>query len=446
MKNKLFPLISILTLIMLLGTAATCNMCGVNLSTETTTSATEEIQTGSTTTQASETEDIAKATLAEDTSEEKTTDTSISSSTDTSKSSSTEAQVAPTIKLQIYEGPTYSQADDVCYYRIESIVTGSPAPTVTFSKDDSNGSFGSKKVQINLTKGSPDYTLTAKAKNSTGEATATLDLKWGCGPSNNPPKIDKISLVSNGPVVTNTMYDITAYANDPDGDSLSYEWLVSSGGGVLKGSESNPIKWATPDTPGTYNISVKVLDGKGGEDTKSINIGVQKQTSVNLNLNHVIQEEGYVCSQPYTGSPDILAGDKHDKFSYKGFMSFDISGLAGATIQDATLKLIPYNKKGDTSNLGQFIVAAVNYGAHPLVVEDFNLQAVVIQSFPANGDGNITCNSSNLKTHLQSAINYGNPRFQVQIDFLILTDNDDVSDFWWYKPEGITLYVTYLPK
>ena len=98
------------------------------------------------------------------------------------------------------------------------------------------------------------------------------------------------------------MYDITAYAKDPDGDSLSYEWLVSSGGGVLKGSESNPVKWATPDTPGTYNISVKVTDGKGGEDTKSMNIGVQKQTSVNLNLNHVIQEEGYVCSQPYTGS------------------------------------------------------------------------------------------------------------------------------------------------
>ena len=122
-------------------------------------------------------------------------------------------------------------------------------------------------------------------------------------------------------------------------------------------------------------------------------------------------------------------------------MSFDISGLAGATIQDATLKFIPYDKKGDTSNLGQFIIAAVDYGAHPLVVQDFNLQAVVIQSFPANGDGNITCNSSNLKTHLQSAINYGNSRFQVQIDFLILTDNDDISDFWWYKPEGITLNV-----
>ena len=449
MKRKLFPLISILTLIVLLGTAATCNMCGLNLSTETTASTTEESQTDNTSAQVSETEETTKATIAEDNNEEKTTDTTKSSSSETSKSSSTDSQaIAPTIKLQIYEGPTYSQADDVCYYRVEAIITGSPAPTVTFSKDDSNGSFGSKKVQINLTKGSPSYTLTAKAKNSAGEATATLNLTWGCGTTNNPPKIDTISLISNGPVVTNTMYDVTAYAKDPDGDSLSYEWFLSSGGGVLKGSESNPVKWATPGAPGTYNIGVKVSDGKGGEDTKSMNINVQKQTSINLNLNHVIQEEGYVTSNQYTlAGPNIIAGDdSQNNQSYKGFMSFDISGLAGATIQDATLKFIPFHKEGDTSNLGQFDIAAVDYGAHPLVVQDFYLQGVVIQSFPANGDGNITCNSSNLKTRLQDAINYGNSRFQVRIDFLIPTDNDHISDFWWYKPEGINLNVTYIPK
>ena len=182
-KNRLFLLVSILTLIILLGTAATCNMCGLNLTTETTTSTTEESQTGNTSTQVSETEETTKVSLAEDTNEEKTTDTTKSNSTDTAKSSSTDAQAAaPTIKLQIYEGPTYSQADDVCYYRIEAVVTGSPAPLVTFSKDDSSGAFGSKKVQVNLTQSNQNYTLTAKAKNSSGEAEAAIDLKWGCGP------------------------------------------------------------------------------------------------------------------------------------------------------------------------------------------------------------------------------------------------------------------------
>src|SRR5450830_329424 len=44
MKNKLFPLISILILAMLFGIAATCNMCGLNLSTPT---ASTETTTGS---------------------------------------------------------------------------------------------------------------------------------------------------------------------------------------------------------------------------------------------------------------------------------------------------------------------------------------------------------------------------------------------------------------
>jgi hypothetical protein len=174
MKNKLFPLISILTLIILFGTAATCNMCGLNLTTETTTSTTEESQTSNTSTQVSETEETTKVTIAEDTNEGKTTDTTKSSSTDSQAK-------APTIKLQTYEGPTYSQADKVCYYRIEAIVTGSPTPIVTFSKDDSNGAFGSNKVQVNIANSSQSYALTAKAKNSAGEATDSITLDWGCG-------------------------------------------------------------------------------------------------------------------------------------------------------------------------------------------------------------------------------------------------------------------------
>ena len=128
MRRKYVPFISTLVLAMLFGTAATCNMCGLNLTTETTASIIEESQTGNTSTQVSETEETIKVTVAEDTNEEKITDTAKSSSTDTAKSSSTDTQaIAPTIKLQIYEGPTYSQSDSVCYYRIEAVVTGSPS-------------------------------------------------------------------------------------------------------------------------------------------------------------------------------------------------------------------------------------------------------------------------------------------------------------------------------
>jgi hypothetical protein len=192
-KNKLFLSISIFALVILFGTSATCNMCGMSLSSKTTTSTVVDTESAIASTEAAESKETVAETTdkeeAKDTTKEKVTDTTKSSSTDTTKSSSTDTTkssstdpqaVAPTITLQIYEGPTYSQADDVCYYRIEAIVTGSPSPTVTFSKDDSNGSLGSKKVQVNLTKSNQNYTLTAKAKNSAGESLASIDLKWGC--------------------------------------------------------------------------------------------------------------------------------------------------------------------------------------------------------------------------------------------------------------------------
>ena len=111
-----------------------------------------------------------------------TTTTQTMPTTNTSATEETAASGVPTIKLEIYEGPTYSAGDDVCYYRIKAIVTGEPAPTVSFSKDDSGGVWGPLKTQINLTRNTPNYTLTAKATNSAGQAMNSITLHWGCGP------------------------------------------------------------------------------------------------------------------------------------------------------------------------------------------------------------------------------------------------------------------------
>ncbi len=88
---------------------------------------------------------------------------------------------APTIDLMIFEGPTYSAGDDICYYRVKAIVTGNPKPSVSFSKDDSNGAWGPLNTQINLTRNIPNYTLTAAAKNTAGQAMDSIILNWGCG-------------------------------------------------------------------------------------------------------------------------------------------------------------------------------------------------------------------------------------------------------------------------
>ena len=111
-----------------------------------------------------------------------TTATEAMSTTTASATEETAASGAPTINLEIFEGPTYSAGDDICYYRVKATVTGDPAPTVSFSKDDSGGVWGSLKTQINLTRNTPNYTLTATAKNSAGQAMNSITLTWGCGP------------------------------------------------------------------------------------------------------------------------------------------------------------------------------------------------------------------------------------------------------------------------
>ncbi|MBM3700425.1 MAG: hypothetical protein FJW68_05870 [Actinobacteria bacterium] len=84
---------------------------------------------------------------------------------------------SPSIELVIYEGPLFSNVDNVCYYRIEAKVKGYPEPVVKFSKDDSNGAWGKYRAQVNLKKGQ-EYTLIANASNSIGEASDSMLLKY----------------------------------------------------------------------------------------------------------------------------------------------------------------------------------------------------------------------------------------------------------------------------
>jgi uncharacterized membrane protein len=112
-KNKLYILLSVLIAIIFFSTSAICNKCAVS----------EEDKQISEILESSE-EEI-----------EDTNEIGESYETEETLETSTETEEAPTIELQIYEGPLYSQSDNICYYRIEAIVTGSPTPDVVFSRD-----------------------------------------------------------------------------------------------------------------------------------------------------------------------------------------------------------------------------------------------------------------------------------------------------------------------
>ena len=65
---------------------------------------------------------------------------------------------------------------------------------------------------------------------------------------------------------------IACNASDRDGDQLSYNWSAS--GGEING-EGATITWTAPRSEGSYNVTVIVTDGHGGEDTDYVIITVK---------------------------------------------------------------------------------------------------------------------------------------------------------------------------
>ena len=65
---------------------------------------------------------------------------------------------------------------------------------------------------------------------------------------------------------------VTCNASAPEGDELSYSWSAS--GGEING-EGAMVTWTAPDSAGFYDVTVTVIDGRGGEATKQVTITVR---------------------------------------------------------------------------------------------------------------------------------------------------------------------------
>ncbi len=429
-KKKLYIFIAVMTSIFLFATAAVCNQCQKPA----------EEKTGIEEEEGATVEEEAEQEEEEQEEEEGMSGEEV---VEEEGEEEEEEKVAPTIELEIYEGPTYSEDDDICYYRIKAVVTGNPAPAIEFSKDDSLGAFGSKKAQVNLGDPSETYTLEATATNSEGTDSDSITLSWGC---NRPPEIAEITLM--GSHFAGVEYTVSAAATDPDGDSLSYEWSVT--GGSINDIHANPIKWTTPDIPGDYDITVEASDGNGGIATKTETVEVTPVLPppiAAMDLPIVVSEGGYLEQGGITGAGLYLyAGDTAAKKPCRGYASFDITGISGANIESATLTLNLSVKYGDPSFYGDLYINKLDWDAEPITQSDYGTSGIIIEGFSSSGDGNITCSNNILKDELQKAINAGKSRFQIRIHFTgTLSDNDTEIDGWKYNQSAVNLHIEYIP-
>lgn len=155
---------------------------------------------------------------------------------------------APDIYLKISEGPLYTEDGSICYYRIKAFVTGEPLPEISFSKDDSNGAWGSDTAQVNLFSGET-YELKAIANNAAGTAESVIVLDF-------VEKQKDMKEQSQASIVDVDYQDIGSLLIDVD---LSDQYVTV----FYKGQEVKKMTCSagTPSDPtplGTFNTSQKI--------------------------------------------------------------------------------------------------------------------------------------------------------------------------------------------
>lgn len=409
------------------------------------------------------------------------------------------SKTTPEISLVLVEEQL--QEDGSYRFEVETLLAGSPLPEVIFSRDDSDGAAGENRVWILLEPGE-QYTLTAEAKSSAGSATAQIELEAEGDPLESPDQDDpagskespdqggatgtkespdqsgttgsKGSTTPPGssadknslPIITaikfnsdkfaaGETYKATAEAGDPDGDPLTYKW---SGDGTLSGAKGNSVNWTAPNTAGTYKITVKVEDGRGGAATLSKAVTVTatlpppppppqvKSTTLTLKYN----ESGWIEKDTYVYGPAnaIYIGDNHLNTLSRGLVSFDLSELKGKEVIKAVLKLANPSIFGSPSVLGELRVGTAYWGARAIEMGDYKLTGTVLGAFTSY---NITLTSKpgdaiivrNLAEELQKNIDAGRDRFQIRLQFSKETNYNAKKDGVDYSLSNISLTVDY---
>ena len=116
-------------------------------------------------------------------------------------------------------------------------------------------------------------------------------------PANRPPTVR--AACDPCTVYVGKTSTVTATAQDPDGDALTYQW--SAPAGSLSSPTQARTPWTAPMVEGPVQVSVRVSDGKGGTASDAVTIQVIKEA-----VKEVVFEDVHFDFDRYSLRPEAL--------------------------------------------------------------------------------------------------------------------------------------------
>jgi len=289
---------------------------------------------------------------------------------------------------------------------------------------------------------------------------------------NSAPNIESIvftiegeSIDATGGTVNIAMigeFNVRIRAIDADGDDISF--AVSADKGTLsevrKLDDNNAeFFWVCPEGANTSLMEIEVLDGKGGNHIREITINTNDsiglaeddeepvgETLVGIGADlrlsgYIVEDTGVYIAGDSSGIPSIFIGDTATIKQSKGFLSFNISGLTGATVLQSWLTINNIEHVGDPSSLiSDFLVYAYDYGPS-LEMADYRTGGTRLDRF-APDTINIEISTDALDDAVQRSIDAGNDNFQLKLAFTNENGNGQ-SDGYNIFMSDVILEVSY---